>query len=149
MQRVLCITNNPRWVTALPKGGLEFVDDTPLVVFQRARDLVHQGWKFLGHPLYGNFNPAKVPYRTLLLAGPSDETIQGAVDIESFAMLEKALEQFRALGLDNYIEADMPDLPENVLRDYEIVDYELMKETVARYIDRRQASFEGGKERLT
>ena len=136
MQRVLCITNNPRWAATLPEGGLEFMDDTSLAVFQRARDLVHQGWKFLGHPLYGNFNPAKVPYRTLLLAGPADETTQGAVDIESFAMLEKALEQFRALETDTDGEDDRPNLPENILKDYEIVDYELMKEPVSRYMKR-------------
>lgn len=125
MQRVLCITNNPRWLATLPQEGLEFVDGSSLAVFQRARDLVHRGWRFLGHPLYGNFNPGKVPYRTLLLASPPGD--EGAVDIESFAMLEKALEQFRAL------EIDLPELPENMLRDYEVVDYELMKETITRY----------------
>ena len=132
MQRVLCITNNPRWPATLPQDGLEFVDGSSLAVFQRARDLVHRGWKFLGHPLYGNFNPSKVPYRTLLLASPPDG--EGMVDIESFAMLEKALEQFRALEADTDGEADRPSLPENILRDYEIVDYELMREPVARYI---------------
>lgn len=142
MPKILCVTNNPRWRT-LAAENLAFVDGSAFDVFQRARNLVHQGWRFLGHPLYGNFNPAKIPYRTLLLQGPLGVEGAGPIDIESFAMLEKALEQFRTLQ-DN--TSDPPQIPERIRRDYETLDHELMKETVARYVHSRRHERENSKE---
>lgn len=126
--KVLCITNNPRVRQSFASLDIVFIEGSSLDVFNRARDLIHIGWRFLGHPHYGNFSPAKAPYRTLVLESPPEESKPGAVDMESFAMLEKVFENFRVEGI-----SAVP-MPEEMLTDFATVDYALMKETVTRYI---------------
>lgn len=115
------VTNNPLWKDRYE--DFRFLEGTSRDVFAAARDLIHKGWKFLGHPLYGNFKPSKQPYRTLAL-----EEGQGqAVDMESFAMLEQALG-------DQMPPLNPEDIPETTRQDFAQLDAELMKDTVERYL---------------
>jgi hypothetical protein len=121
---VICVTNNPRWKI----DGLEFVDGGAWEVFIRARDLVHKGWKFLAHPLYGNLNPARRPYRTLLLESPGPDDLPP--DTDSLSMIEGAIESCRDAVSGGLLFAGMD---ESILRDFAILDCELMKDAVGRY----------------
>lgn len=138
MSKVVCITNNP-----LFRGmyfGVEFVNGMSWDVFVRARDLVHQGWKFLGHPLYGNFNPMKQPYRTLLLqeAGQTrQKTYQ--LDMPSIEMLENALAACRK---GDYQAAAADNLPEAAKGDFALLDKALMEETLGAYLRRADGDVE-------
>ncbi|MDR1885143.1 MAG: GrdX family protein [Synergistaceae bacterium] len=122
---VICVTNNPDWGPG--RDGFEYVDGGPWGVFKRARDLVHGGWRFLAHPLYGNFNPMRHPYRTLLLESPSGG--DRSVDMESFSMLEAALESCRAGMAKNY----GGESGEAARRDFAKLDCELMRDALNRY----------------
>lgn len=123
MRRVICITNNPivrdSFAVAL------FVDGTADAVFAEARNLIHKGWRFLAHPLYGNFKPSRQPYRTLALECPRDG--DNSVDLESFAMIEAAIGGMRGEPCPQITDED-------VLGDFAVIDMELIKDTLYRYM---------------
>lgn len=102
---------------------VRYVEGTSKDIFRAARDLVHGGWKFLGHPMYGNFRPSKQPFRTLAL---EEQTDGSPIDMESFSLLESAL-----------ADTDMPmlinNLSDGTRHDFAVIDFELMKETLSRY----------------
>ena len=120
MSRQICITNNPL-IQEICDAAL-FITGGPADVFLEARDLVHKGWKFVAHPQYGNFNPARHPYRTLVLTEP--EGVSPSVDFESIDMLESALEKFREAGEVDSFNGPFDD-------DYAMLDRELTKSFVA------------------
>lgn len=123
MRQVLCVTNNPLLKDAYE--CVEFLDATPQEVFSRARDLIHVGWHFLGHPEYGNMHPARNPFRTLVLESPSGAG--NIVDMESFEMLEAALAKLREAR-------SAPEMSETTRSDYATLDAELMRDTIGRYL---------------
>lgn len=121
----ICITNNPLWGEGTE--ALRCIDGTPRDVFAAARDLIHLGWRFAAHPLYGNFSPVRHPYRTLVLLEPEGKEL----DMESFTLLEGALEACRNGERD--IEA-IKELPQPIRDDYAELDRSLMGEIVETYI---------------
>ena len=133
MSRRICITNNPSW--GQEYSCTDFVDGSAWDVLVNARDLVHKGWRFLGHPLYGNFQPVRQPYRTLLMEAP--ETGQSdavTVDMESFEMLETALEAFRD-GFAQHGQGEiLSRLPREQLNDFALLDRSLMEHTLRTYL---------------
>lgn len=129
MPRVVCITNNAKWnewAERICIEDFEILDAPPQAVFERARDLIHAGWKFLAHPQYGNFQPSKHPYRSLVLEAPQDGTAN-VLDMDSCTMLDAAMEHFRR-------PVKRLKIPESMLDDFAMLDTELMKVTVERYL---------------
>lgn len=126
--RPVCITNNPLWNGETET--LRRIDGTSMDVFLAARDLIHLGWRFAAHPLYGNFNPLRHPYRTLVLLEPIGE---GRIDMESITLLEKALETCRNSEKNS---GAAKELPESMKGDYALLDRELSAEVVTRFIGR-------------
>ncbi len=116
MHKKICITNNPLILDICQEAIL--IKDSPERVFLEARDLVHKGWKFVAHPQYGNFNPARHPYRTLVLSEP--EGASPTLDFESFTLLEGALEKFRDDDTHGTAKNQFDD-------DYALLDRELIK----------------------
>ncbi len=118
-----CITNN--------KDLAECVDDARLVegpaisVLTIARDMVHQGWKLVASPLYGNFKPAQQPYRSLVLSRGNENT-QIPADSYSLGLIESAINLFQGCEIKR-IPGDMPD---QIDRDYKYVDLALMEDTL-------------------
>lgn len=129
MEQYVCITNNPIWVADGVLSDPTFVNGESKDVFIRARDLVHLGWKLLVHPLYGNFDPLGHPYRTLLLEKQGGED-RYTLDMESFTMLEKALESVRRASQD----ARQRTSNDRYKMDFAVLDKALMEESVRRYI---------------
>lgn len=126
--RAVCVTNNPLWKRGA--DSLRYLEGTPENVFEAARDLVHQGWRFAAHPLYGNFSPLRHPYRTLVLTAPDDGH---SLDMESLTMLELALEVCRN-DRDNI--GTIKELPQAIKDDFAQLDRSLMEEIVERYIEK-------------
>lgn len=126
-QHIVCVTNNPlileRYKSS-DRAELRLVEGASTDVFRVARDLIHAGWKFLNHPQYGNFKPSKQPYRTLALE--ASESDLAPVDMDSFSMLENAL--------DDRQEPLVPEAcSETTRHDFAVIDAELMKETLNRF----------------
>ncbi|MDT8284992.1 MAG: GrdX family protein, partial [Thermovirgaceae bacterium] len=49
-----------------------FVEGGSLRVLTIVRDRIHLGWSLLTHPLYGNIQPFRQPFRSILV-GLSDD----------------------------------------------------------------------------
>lgn len=122
---VLLVTNNARIVGHVSTS--RFIEGTAQDVFVAARDLVHQGWRLLTHPLYGNFRPLQQPFRSVLLQKPS--LFPAPVDMDSLKLLEEAL-AFHALPKET--SAADAGFASNTLEDLAFLDMELMKESLLR-----------------
>ncbi len=102
------------------------MNGSALFVLLAARDLVHLGFKLLGHPLYGNYRPHQQPYRTLLLESqPPDANGIGVVDEYSLHLAEEAINVYQSV---RGITPD--DAPQVFLEDCSFLDYELMRLTL-------------------
>jgi hypothetical protein len=93
-------------------------------VLVNARDRIHKGYRLLTHPLYGNFLPNQQPFRTLILSAPREFP---GTDPDSLYLIEEALAVFR-----NYEGrwALPGQLAEAVERDYALIDFDLMQESL-------------------
>ena len=97
-------------------------------VLLAARNLIHDGWRLLHHPLYGNFRPYQQPYRSLLLKfEPASVTRQDGIlrvtaHEQSLHYLEEALSLFQG------VKILAPDETPQVYLDYcSVLDFELMR----------------------
>ena len=111
------VTSNPE----TPHKTLFVLFDTDATsVLTTARDCIHQGWKLLHHPLYGNYRPYQQPYRSLVLTGPAPG-IAGP-DLASLQLIEEAL----LVYADNKSLAPA-EAPASLLDACALLDYELMR----------------------
>lgn len=123
------ISNNP-YFADFKKTGLDTVympDAAAYDVAVAARDRVHQGWRILNHPLYGNFRPGHMPYRTMLLAPPVDPE-NCTFDDESVHFMEQALGVYLSCQGQWALCTVMSPI---MLADCSVIDWELIKATVA------------------
>lgn len=120
---VLLITNNARLLDHVSSS--RFVEGTASDVLIAVRDLVHQGWRLLTHPLYGNFRPLQQPFRSVLLKRPA--SLSEPVDTKSLTLLEEAL-SIHASTKTPSVEKPAPS--PTVLEDLAFLDMELMKESL-------------------
>ena len=97
-------------------------------VLLAARELIHCGWKLLGHPLYGNFRPHQQPYRTLLLQCNPEAFTTGCgyeriiPDELSLRLIEEAITVYRNAAVF------IPEQAPPVFRDdCALLDFELMR----------------------
>lgn len=119
MNNRLIISNNKLVKENLSTDfGVIFVDGTLLEIMERARDLVHQGYILLTHPLSGSIKPNQTPYKSIAL-----EKRIGKVDFDSLVILEDSISRTKSL-LKN---KPTPDWPEKYLEDFRIIDYDLIK----------------------
>ena len=91
------------------------------------RDRIHKGWLLANHPLYGNFLPHQMPYRSLALTPRvrSGEHPDG-IDPTSLLLIERA--QARYYDVD---PARMPaSLSGREMQDCAFVDVELLRATI-------------------
>ncbi len=92
---MLLLTNNPK--VHEQYDFAEYLEGSPLEVFNRAEDLVLRGYALYTHPLPANQRLCGSPYRSLLLEAPSEKDI----DKQSLMMLARAKDLFsRATPLD-------------------------------------------------
>ena len=83
------------------------------------------GWHLLSHPLYGNIQPSRQPYRSLVLGLPWERY---GVDTESLSLLEKAIELFRSSG-----NVERTPVDTGHLEDYALLDECLIRESMDKH----------------
>jgi len=117
---VKLVTNNPRakaWWAESESFHVHILWQSGgfISVLTAARDLVHQGWRLLNHPLSSSIKPNQTPYKTLVLV-PGQQ-----LDLPSLQAVEAALEAVAKLGT-------FPGADANVLADLELLDLEMCKD---------------------
>ncbi|MFN2363992.1 MAG: GrdX family protein [Halarsenatibacteraceae bacterium] len=118
------ITNNPRVKSAaiLTEHTTLFFSDLNKVLI-KARDLIHQGYTLITHPLAGSVKPWANPFRTIVL----EEGDQ--LNMRSLEIMESSLQKYNQFKKDleeNFSE----NLNEAVKKDYQLIDYDLIKELI-------------------
>ena len=113
----LVITNNPLVSRCLPEAYSvqlwEQLNYEQILV--KVRDLVYAGHSLYTHPLAGSIKPNETPYRSVVISRTS-----GELDCEAATLIASALETFQKF------EARDRELAEEVLQDFQLVDYSLL-----------------------
>ncbi|MDK8277283.1 GrdX family protein [Peptostreptococcus anaerobius] len=124
---MLLLTNNEKFKQIenelnSNKLNLEYQDITYIEILEKARDLIHKGYKLLTHPLYGSVKPNETLYRSVVL----EETEE--FDIQSLLLIEEAIvtaEKFKKNKMT-------PNWTESVKDDFRVIDFDLIKKTIDR-----------------
>ncbi|ADO76602.1 GrdX family protein [Halanaerobium praevalens] len=115
MQDPIIITNNPQLKKRVKKIELEFVDDL-FAVYSKSRDLIHQNWKLISHPLAGSVKPAQNPYRSIILA-PAKK-----LDFYSLKTIERAIQKLKQFNQNH----KKREYSQKIKEDYQIIDLTLI-----------------------
>lgn len=120
---MLIITNNPKFL-GFEKDGyvVRYLEEDYLSVLRETRDLVHQGYEVLTHPLYGSVKPYETVYRTIVLKEGNK------LNYDSVNLLENAIEtaeKFYKTNKDWKWTAD-------ILDDFQVIDKDLIDNALER-----------------
>ena len=124
---MLLLTNNEKFKQIenelnSNKLNLEYQDITYIEILEKARDLIHKGYKLLTHPLYGSVEPNETLYRSVVLEEAEE------FDIQSLLLIEEAIvtaEKFKKNKMT-------PNWTESVKDDFRVIDFDLIKKTIDR-----------------
>ena len=119
----LIITNNPKVKAFYEEDrtglknryALKFLDSRD-EVFKTVRDLIHSNWKLWNHAMAGNIPLHKHPYRSMALEQ------QEKLDTNSLILWESAMERVK--------RGKTPPYPDDVLEDFQELDYNLFSGSV-------------------
>lgn len=113
------VTNNKNFI-GYEKAEVEYVDDSYLEVFERARNYIHKNYKLLTHPLYGNITPTSTVYRSLIIEEGK------SLDFQSVELIENAITK-----VERIINTDkIRPLTDEIRKDLEFIDFTLISETL-------------------
>lgn len=118
------ITNNPlvKSKNTLTKNTILFFTDLDEVLL-KARDLIHQGYNLVTHPLAGSVKPWSNPYRTIILEADDQ------LNLRSLEIMESSLQKYNQFKED--LEKNpSKNLNEAIKKDYQLIDYDLIKELI-------------------
>lgn len=126
---MLLLTNNEKFKQveselSSNKLSLEYQDITYIEILQKARDMVHRGYKLLTHPLYGSVKPNETLYRSIVLEESKE------FDMQSLLLIEEAIataEKFKKNKMT-------PNWTESVKDDFRVIDFDLIKKTIDRIL---------------
>lgn len=114
---VKIITNNPKVKESYESVSV-FYDGEYRQLLSHAKNYVLKGHRLLSHPLSGSIKPNETYYKSILI---SDEVFD-AIDFDSLDYIDNALDVY-----DKFIACkERPNWLEDVLRDFQSVDYFLI-----------------------
>ena len=95
---------------------MQFIEGSVLDVFLRCEQLLKEGYDLVTHPLSGNLQVSKTPFKSVVLE-ETNENVQP----------KKSLELVR-LCIEKVKEGQPISYPDAVLEDFAFLDLELIKE---------------------
>jgi len=110
----LVVTNNKKVLETYP-NQVEFIEGSVLDVFLRCEQLLNEGYDLVTHPLSGNLQVSKTPFKSVVLEG-TNENVQ-----------PRSLELIR-LCIEKVKEGQPISYPDAVLEDYAFIDLALIRE---------------------
>ena len=110
----MVVTNNKKVLETYP-NQVQFIEGSILDVFLRCEQLLKEGYDLVTHPLSGNLQVSKTPFKSVVLE-ETNENVQ-----------PKSLELIR-LCIEKVKEGQPISYPDAVLEDFAFMDLELIKE---------------------
>ena len=111
------LTNNPLVVKKLDgQYPVSYYEVSFRELLVKARDLVHQGYTLLSHPLSGSVKPGETPYKSILLSEKA-----GTLDIQSLTLIENSI-----LTADKFT-VKYPHMSQSMRGDFQLIDYTLLQ----------------------
>jgi hypothetical protein len=89
-------------------------------VLIEVRNLVHQGYELISHPLMGSVKPNETPYRSILLKQGIHTDIQSVEIIESSIQTYEKFKKMKSL----------PEWSHKILEDFQFVDLKLFESAI-------------------
>ncbi|MFC4803986.1 GrdX family protein [Filifactor villosus] len=121
---MVIITNNPLVKEKLTQYVVEFEDCSYIDILNKVRYKIHSGHRLMTHPLYGSVKPYETMYRTVVLEEGKD------LDLESLSLIEDAI-----VVTETFIRNKrMRNWPESVIEDFQVIDLDLIEQTLQRFI---------------
>lgn len=111
----LIISNNPLLKKKLEDYEKIFVCSLS-EVYQKSRDMIHQNWILLTHPLAGSIKPAQNPYRSIVLASSAE------LDFYSLKTIENAILKFEQFNQHHQEK----EYSSEIKKDYQVIDLSLL-----------------------
>lgn len=121
---MLIVTNNPKIGENVSDRKVVTLDENYIGILKRCRDLIHEGYELLSHPLYGSVKPNETPYRTVIMKKGK------SLDVNSLNLIEEAIET--ATKFEN--NKATPQWTERVLDDFRVIDFDIFSNTIQRMI---------------
>jgi len=118
------ITNNPLVHSELSDDyHVEFKEGSYIDVLVSARDYIYEGHTLLTHPLAGSVKPNETPYKTVVLSKG-----KGKLSLESVEIIGSSIQTCEKFS------KNPREYPEEVLEDFQQIDYSLIKNALDRMV---------------
>lgn len=115
------VTNNPQVNDICKDKNVIYLDGYDFVdVLIKARDLIHQNYILLTHPLASNLMPDKTIYKTVILEKGTE------LDYGSLNLIEDAV----FFAWNSKHKLNKAGLSESILKDLQLVDLEMVKDVL-------------------
>ena len=89
-------------------------------VLLKARDLIHEGYKLLTHPLSGSVKPNETPFKTIILEKGT------GLDQDGLIIIEEAIG-----AINKFLNIEKtPDYNERVIDDCKVIDLSIIDNTI-------------------
>lgn len=121
---MLIVTNNPKIAENVSDREVAMLDETYVGTLKKCRDLIHEGYELLSHPLYGSVKPNETPYRTVIMKKGK------SLDTNSLNLIEEAIETATKFEKNK----STPQWTERVLDDFRVIDFDIFRNTIQRMI---------------
>ena len=116
---MIILTNNPK-IKELNLEEILYKEEGYIKILESARNLRHNNYEMLSHPLYSSIKPNETPYRTIILKHRNE------LDINSLLLIEQAI--FTA---NKFIINDKSKTyNKEVLEDFQIVDLNIIENII-------------------
>lgn len=120
---MIVVTNNEMVCELIDKkmpDALKFVPGGYESVLIEARNMIHNNYVLLTHPLSGSIKPNETPYKSIALEKGN------SLDFDSLSLIEKAIATYEKMqSIKN-----TPNWTERVLDDFRTIDYDLFVNAV-------------------
>lgn len=115
-KEIFIVTNNKMVINEYP--ALEVLGDLD-AVFLKVRDLVHEGFVIMTHPLSGSIKPHETEFKSIVLAKGD-----GNMNMDSLQLIENAITTSAKFKKPN---RDYGKENERIKNDFMTIDYSLLK----------------------
>lgn len=125
MRTGILYTNNPLFLDYKEKNlDVRYFDMKSIDLLIKVRDLIHQNYVLLTHPLHSSLKPNETPFRSVVIS----EEPANKVDVNSVELIQKAIETYKRFLRDGDVDDDWA--PE-IITDFGVIDYDIIVKGMA------------------